>query len=171
MPTVVTFWRLPEEEPEFIEFLSSTGDVVWLPWQKVPDRSMLVPRPLDTLTTQDPDSVLLGLRDTLGEIPINTFAEGSRQSFAIVATEVPMLIYQRGKWRGQKKLGSSNLSGEWTVVTRDNRRIDQPDKFVKWGKKVMQWVRKRTPLWHQYERYRITPKVAEAIKNGLELEP
>jgi len=168
MPSVVTFWRLPEEEAEFIDFLTSTGEVTWVPWQKVRDRALLEPQPLETLTTEDPDSVLIGLRDTLGEIPVNTLEEGS---FAVVATEVPMLIYQRGKWRGPNKLGSSNLSGEWIVLTRDGRRIDQPEKFVKWGKKVLQWVRRQTPLWHQYERYRITPKVAEAIKNGLELVP
>ncbi len=143
-----------------------------MPWSKVPDRALLEPTPLQTLISQDPDSVLLGQRELLGEIPINTFNEDGSTTYAVAVSKAPMLIYGRGKWRAKNKLGASNLSGDWTTVSDDGSRIiDNPEAFVKWGRKAMAWVRKRTPFWHQYERYRITGAVAEAIKHGLEIVP
>ena len=172
MASVVTFWQLPEEESAFLEYLESTGDIVGVPWSKVPDRALLEPTPLQTLISQDPDSVLLGRRELLGEMPINTFNEDGITTYAVAASKAPMLIYGRGKWRAKNKLGASNLSGDWTTVSDDGSGIiDKPEAFAKWGRKVIAWVRKRTPHWHQYERYRITAAVAEAIKHGLEIVP
>jgi hypothetical protein len=172
MSTVVTFWQLPEEEPAFLDYLKSTGDIVGIPWSKVTDRALLEPAPLQTLISQDPDSVLLGQRELLGEIPINTFNEDGSTTYAVAVSKAPMLIYGRGKWRAKNKLGASNLSGDWTTVSDDGSRIiDNPEAFVKWGRKAMAWVRKRTPFWHLYERYRTTAAVAEAIKHGLEIVP
>lgn len=172
MASVVAFWQLPEEESAFLEYLESTGDIVGMPWSKVPARALLEPTPLQTLISRDPDSVLLGQRELLGEMPINTFNEDGSTTYAVSVSKVPMLIYRRGKWRAKNKLGGSNLSGDWTTVSDDGSRIiDKPEAFAKWGRKVMAWVRKRTPYWHQYERYRITAAVAEAIKHGLEIVP
>jgi hypothetical protein len=172
MAAVVTFWRLPGEEGAFLEFLKSTGDVVGVPWEKVPNRSLLVPRTMAELVSEDPDSILIGLRETLGDIPINEFFDESGHSYAAAASTLPMMIYSRGKWRDSNKLGASNLSGQWAVVPSGAKEwVDQPAVFIKWGRKVMSWVRKQTPLWHKYERYRITRKVDEAIKRGAEIVP
>jgi hypothetical protein len=102
MASVVTFWQLPEEESAFLEYLESTGDIVGVPWSKVPDRALLEPTPLQTLISRDPDSVLLGRRELLGEMPINTFNEDGIMTYAVAASKAPMLIYGRGKWRGEK---------------------------------------------------------------------
>lgn len=172
MASVVTFWQLPEEEPLFLDYLESTGDIVGIPWCKVPDRALLEPRPLRALISQEPDSVLVGLREVLVELPINTFNEDGSKTYAVATSKVPMLMYSRGQWRAENKLGRSNIAGDWTTVSEDKRRIiDKPEAFVKWGRKVLAWVRKHTPFWHQYEGYRITPAVAEAIKHGLEIVP
>jgi hypothetical protein len=172
MAVTLTFWRLPEEESAFIEFLESSGDVVAIPWQKVSDPSLLKPRPLSEVISQDSDAILIGLRHTIQNPPINTFRDDGEESYAVPARDLPMLIYHRGKWNDVNKLRRSNLSGEWTTISPDTgRSVDQPEDFVKWGKKVMQWVRKQTPLWHMYKTYRITPRVGEAIKRGVELLP
>jgi hypothetical protein len=172
MAVTLTFWRLPEEEAAFMEFLESSGDVVAIPWEKVSDPSLLRPRALSEAISQDLNAILIGLRDTIQNPSINTFHDDGKESYAILARDLPMLIYHRGKWRDVNKLGSSNLSGEWTTISPDTgRTVDHPEEFVKWGKKVMQWVRKQTPLWHEYKTYRITPRVAEATKRGVELVP
>jgi hypothetical protein len=125
---------------------------------------------LRTLISENPDCVLIGLQETLGELPINVFSDGLSPSYAVIAFDAPMLMYRRGKWHDKNKLGESALSGQWTTVSADGTTlIDKPAAFVKWGRKVMNWVRKQTPLWHQYERYRITPAVAERIKQGWRL--
>jgi len=173
MAVTLTFWRLPEEEPAFIDYLSSSGDVVAIPWEKVSDRSLLSPRSLSEVIAQDPDAILIGLRHSIQDPPpINTFRDGAEVSYSVPARDLPMLIYHRGKWRDVNKLGGSNLSGEWTAISPGTgKTVDHPEEFVKWGKKVMQWVRKQTPLWHTYKTYRITPSVDEAIKRGVELVP
>ena len=172
MAVTVKFWRLPEEEPAFTEFLESSGDIVAIPWQKVSDPSLLRPRPLSEVISQDLNSILIGLRQTIQNPRINTFHDDGKESYAVPAPELPMLIYRRGKWIDVNKLGSSNVSGDWTRISSETGRIvDHPEEFVKWGKKVIQWLRKQTPLWHDYKTYRITPLVAEAIKRGVELVP
>jgi hypothetical protein len=49
--------------------------------------------------------------------------------------------------------------------------LDRPAEFVRWGRKVLGWVRRQAPEWHQYRGYRVTTKVAEAIKSGLQIVP
>jgi hypothetical protein len=47
------------------------------------------------------------------------------------------------------------------------KTLDQPDDFLKWGKKILAWLRKQTPERHGT--YRVTSKVADALKSGLEI--
>jgi hypothetical protein len=42
-----------------------------------------------------------------------------------------------------------------------------PPSFVKWGKKVFQWIRRKAPEWNQYKGYRVTTRVKEAIDRGV----
>lgn len=46
---------------------------------------------------------------------------------------------------------------------------DKPADFVRWGKKVMQWVRKVAPGWHRYKHHRITAKAEAARERGMEM--
>ena len=48
--------------------------------------------------------------------------------------------------------------------------LEKPQEFVKWAKKVVRWVYKVAPKWHQYKNYRVTKRVKEAILNeGLQI--
>ncbi|MEO6771716.1 MAG: hypothetical protein ABI467_01675 [Kofleriaceae bacterium] len=66
----------------------------------------------------------------------------------------------RGQLVEQKTLYSTALSVEWD---------DKPGEFVRWGRKVMQWVRRVAPGWHRYKHHRITTKADAARAAGLEM--
>lgn len=55
---------------------------------------------------------------------------------------------------------STALSAQW---------VDHDAEFVRWGKKVMQWVRRTAPDWYRYKHHRITRKAEAARRAGLEM--
>jgi hypothetical protein len=170
MAEAVTFWRFPEEEPEFVRFLESLGPVVALPKGKVTNKSQLQLRSLEELLADGVDSLLLALPGMLGELPIRQYQDDTGQSWAVLFTDIPVLTYRRGVWRGPQQLGGTHISGSWTILSDDQSRIlDQPAAYIRWGKKVLAWVRKQTP--QTYNHYRVTSKVAEAIQSGLQIVP
>jgi hypothetical protein len=172
MPAVVTFWRFPEEEEGFIRFLQSSGPVVAVPQGKVQDKSQLNPVPVADLLARNPSSVLLGLPNLLREWPIRAYRDERGESYAVLYTRVPVLNYLRGRLRAPNQLSASNISGDWTVLSEDNSKIlDQPEEFTRWGRKVLAWIRKETPEWHEFKTYRITKRVSDAIKSGLQIVP
>jgi len=168
MISAVTFWRFPEEEDEFVRFLLSSGQIVAVPKGKVRDKSLLTPIPLTELLQQNPPQILLWLPTLVKGLPIRSYSEEDGESFGVLFTRVPVLTYRRGQFRAPNQLTPSHITGNWTVPSADQSRIlHQPDDFIKWGKKVLEWVRKQTPEWHQYKNYRITKRVSEAIRSGL----
>ena len=170
MISAVTFWRFPEEEDEFVRFLLSFGPVVAAPKGKVRDKSLLTPIPLTELLQQNPPQILLWLPTLVEDLPIRSYPDEDGESFGVLFTRVPVLTYRRGQFRPPNQLTPSHITGNWTVLSADQSRIlRQPDDFIKWGKKVLAWVRKQTPEWHQYKNYRITKRVSEAIRSGLEI--
>jgi hypothetical protein len=170
MPAAVTFWRFPEEEEDFIRFLQSSGPVVGVPKGKVKDKSQLNPAPVADLLARNPPSVLLGLPNLLREWPIRVYHDERGESYAVLFTCVPVLTYRRGQLLAPNQLTASHISGDWTVPSEDKSKVvDQPEEFIKWGRKVLAWVRKETPEWHEFKTYRVTRRVSDAIKSGLQI--
>ena len=161
------------EEAAFIEFLESTGPVVGVRKGKVPDKAQLHVSPLRSLLAEGADSVLVGLPGLLGELPIRGYLEPAGESWAVLFTRLPVLTYRRGIWRSPERLGSSHISGNWTILSDDQTKVlDQPAEFVKWGRKVLAWVRKQAPESREFSGHRITKGVSEAIKSsGIQLVP
>ena len=113
MADAVTYWRFPEEEPEFIRFLESLGPVVGLPKGKVADKSQLQLRPMETLLAEGVESMLLAIPGMLGELPIREYQDDTGQSWAVLFTRIPVLTYRRGVWRAPQQLGGAHISGSW----------------------------------------------------------
>ncbi|MFY9840639.1 MAG: hypothetical protein WAK55_30070 [Xanthobacteraceae bacterium] len=170
MISAVTFWRFPEEEDEFVRFLLSFGPIVAVPKGKVRDKSLLTPIPPTDLLQQNPPQILLWLPTLVKDLPIRSYPDEAVESFGVLFTRLPVFTYRRGQFRAPNQLTYSHVTGNWTVLSADESRIlDQPDEFIKWGKKVLAWIRKQTPEWHQYKTRRITKSVSEAIRSGLKI--
>jgi hypothetical protein len=173
VPIVVTYWRFPEEEPPFLDYLEKSGPVLAVDNQHVSSPGALTPRPLREVIEKDPQAILLLLaqyRDLLNIVP---FQKDGATLYSIHAMRSPVIDYLRGKWRAPNKLGQSNISAYSDYPDeRGSRLIQHPKDHVAWAKRVSAWVRKSTPFWHKYKSYRVSPPVHEAVlKSSLELVP
>ncbi len=80
--------------------------------------------------------------------------------------------YNRGEYRSRDELAHSNL-GFHPGTFKGQTWIAHPPSFMKWGKKILDWMRRHTPesvRVHQcnYE-IRATVGVAQAYRKGLRL--
>jgi hypothetical protein len=100
-----------------------------------------------------------------------TWVEGASDTgYSVDIAKSPVLYYRRGALE-DKTLSTTALSAEWTYLSDDGKTIlDHSADFVRWGKKVMQWVRKAAPLWYEYKAHRLTQKAEDARRAGLQLE-
>jgi hypothetical protein len=172
MPTVVTFWRLPEEETPFLDYLENSGAVLGVATQKNPSRDALKALPLREAFQDDPSVVLLLLAEHRDLLHIVPFQQDGAIWYGVHAMKSPVIDYARGKWRGTSRLGQSNAAFYSDYPDESGKRmIAHPAEYVDWAKGVAKWLRKSTPFFHQYKNYRITKMVEERVKNGLELVP
>src|SRR5689334_9176303 len=63
MPTAVTYWQLEDDERDFLDFVSSTGNVVAMPDHWISSEDELRPSPLTEFLSRDPAQLLIGLKD------------------------------------------------------------------------------------------------------------
>jgi hypothetical protein len=172
MTVVVSFWRFPEEEEAFLDFLDKTGNVVAIPYQNFHNLEAIKPQPLrEMIKNSDLNSashsLLIGLEHWMDQIRVNPYFHNGGNIFAVSYLYSPLIVYDRGQFREPNKLGMSNLCTTRSYYDDGKKLIYKPDEFVKWGKKVFSWVRKETPEFHQYKTYRLTLRVAEAVRNNL----
>lgn len=92
------------------------------------------------------------------------------QGYAASVTATPALFYSRGRLLDGRRLMTTSLTAEWDHLADDGKTIvEKPAEFVRWGKSVMQWVRRAAPGWYRYKSQRITPKAEAAREAGLEV--
>lgn len=172
MPITVTFWRLPEEEKAFVEFLEKDPRVVAF---RAENRSPISELPLESpsqILRYDDRLVFLALKPHVDQIRCVEYDRDGESRFGIDATNSPVITYKRNGYREPGKLGQSVIAAYLEAVTTNKEELySKPDEFAKWAKSVASWVRRNTPEWHQYKTYRMTKKVSDSLKNGLELVP
>jgi hypothetical protein len=169
MSTVVTYWQLPSDEQDFIEFLATTGDVVGLTDRFVERTEELLYQPITKfIEERNPDQLLLGLNEAeLREHIAPRLIEG-KLHYGVPHMQAPVIAYTRGRIRNGS-LTLSNLSAYWEYPTEGGAGlVAKPREFVKWAKKVMAWARNASPeqlLCNGYP-YRATARVTEAVRNS-----
>lgn len=155
MTATVQYWRMPEEEADLVAYLRSTGTIMALPVRRVATVEELVWKPIDE-ALREPDGKFL---ITLAELVPQMKVHHSEKGFAASVVRTPALFYRRGRLTPQG-MTQTSLSAEWS---------DMPADFVRWGKRVMQWVRTTVPDWHRHKQNRITAKAEAARQAGLEM--
>jgi hypothetical protein len=130
------------------------------------------PKPVRDAMKHESDVVLLLLAEHRRLLKVVPFQQDGATWYGIHAMKSPVISYLRGKWVAPNGLGQSNISAYTEYPDeRGTRLIQHPESFVDWAKRVAQWVRKSTPFFYQYRNYRITAKVQEQLKHGLQLAP
>ena len=84
----------------------------------------------------------------------------------------PYIRYNRGEFRSKVELSASNL-GYGPGAFRGETWVSKTQDFLKWGKRVLAWMRRSTPemvrVYRSNYKMRATLAVAEACRKGLYL--
>jgi hypothetical protein len=84
----------------------------------------------------------------------------------------PFVMYDRGQFRTKDELATSNLC-YYPGTFRGKEWKPNPPTFMKWGRKVLAWMRRHTPesvpVYRSNYKTRATVGVAAACKNGLKV--
>jgi hypothetical protein len=166
MTASVQYWRLPEEEADMLAYLQSVAPTVALPVRRVATVEALVWKPIEEALCEPDAAFLITPARFAPEMKVHHNEEG----FAADVVATPALLYTRGRFVTQQRLSSTSLCADWDYLADDDKTVvDKPADFVRWGKKVMQWVRRVAPGWHRYKHHRITPKAEQARDTGMEM--
>lgn len=180
----VTFGQLPAEEPAFLAYLQTTGDV----WARAVWDDVVSPRfePLPVaeflerhggdLRQYDGVDVYLGARDAIlqPQTGIIEVVEGGTQvqKLALRYNANPYVRYRRGEYWAADGLSSSKL-GFPSSWFNGQVSIKHAPEFQKWGTNILSWMRRRTPesvpLHRCNYEVRATVKLAQACREGLKL--
>ena len=178
MASIVGYWRLPEEDGRFLDYLEKTGDVVACSARGVHDPLLLSPRPVrEYVEREDPECLLMAPREYMDRAPITSCLHKGCLTYGRSYLDSPLLDFCRGRFLESGTLEQSNLCFESTILVSDgvNRDLDhlepQPAGFVAWARKVQRWVRRNTRQFGYYRTYRATARVVAAVEDGLELFP
>lgn len=104
---------------------------------------------------------------------VQTIVGGTKVKRKFIDSMASQLIrYDRGEFRTVDELVHSNLCF-YPGAFSGQKWIAHPQSFMKWGKKIFDWMRRHTPesvpVWQCNYELRATRGVAEACKKGLKL--
>jgi hypothetical protein len=146
MPAVLTYWALPGEESELLEFIKASGEVVAVRSAWSGRKEDLILRPLIALIEQhDQTSLYIGLAQYLHEGCIEARLFDGKRLFGVSDLRSNVVGYSRAKFHSGQ-LSRFNLYAYWSHIDpHSSNVIHKDEEFVKWGKKVLNWARRWTP--------------------------
>lgn len=169
MPAVVTFWQLPEDEKDFFRFLQTTGNILALHSGPVEKQEDLGPLPLASFIEKyNPYQIIIGKYIYLEKLIIQSYYYNGATMYRVPYMEHCTLIYTRANIR-DSMLPQSNLCAYWDFPSDDGKMLIKKDQdFVKWGKRILSWVRRATPerLECNGFLYPATRRVRDAVSEG-----
>jgi hypothetical protein len=150
LANVLTFWQLPEEEEEFLDFLLSTGVVVAYPNHWVMTSEETEPQPLRRCLAQsNPKQCLLGLDSDAAHVVVGAKSQENEHFLSVDVLASCLIGYSRPQFRGECKLGQSNLSASLQYPSAE----EKPDWFQSWVKNVFAWIKKRASKKYKHQGY------------------
>jgi hypothetical protein len=170
MPAILTYWQVPEDEKEFLDFLLSTGKILVLPNAWVKTREELVPQALLSYIEKcDPDQLKFGLEHHVRGSVVEERTFDDQVYFGITTMRSCVVSYDRGRLRDGNHLGQSNLCAYWDYPDEGTMTLTQknPD-FVKWAERVFARVRGIATecLDCNGHGYPATSRVKKAVEKG-----
>ena len=135
----------------------------------VDEVSSLKAEPLDKLLGDGVKNLAFGPANQIEKLEYDTREFSERRLWSINTMNSPLIEYQRGDVAGPR-LTLSNMSAYRQRF--DGKDLLQKDPaFLEWLKKALACVKRETPGWHKYRRYRITAAAKDALARGsLRLE-
>jgi hypothetical protein len=168
MPTKsgVTFWWLPEEESAFIQLLGGLGKPIAFHNRWFTERGQVAPQNLqEFIGVEEPSVLLFGFTEDQSGIQVEQQVFDSVEHFAVTVSRSCVLMYTRGRIR-DGKLTQSNLSVCFDYADEQMHSVRKDENFNARAKRILAWVRKKTPHWHQYKSYRVSARAKVQIDSG-----
>ena len=171
MATVFTYWCLPEEEVDFLGYLSA-WQIYAYPPSTFRNPSDVIPLPIQEILKLGSSQISFGPKGFLSDKDIGPRdIVNDVRHYGISPMQSNTITYRRPHLHENGGLGKANLSVYWKYP--DDEAIVYVEKdieFVKWAKKVFNWARKRASkkvMLNGYS-YPATAKVKELVdKNSL----
>jgi hypothetical protein len=167
MAGVVGYWQLPEEERQFLAFVEGTGDILAVPTYWAETRAEMAPERITSFIDRlDPGDLYFGPSELQWDIEARHF--GDKLLFGVSQMMSCVVGYDRGRLR-DGEITLSNLSVYWDYPSKDGSQIVRKSElFVKWSKRILDWVRRRTTERVECNGYpyRATKRVKDAVNNG-----
>lgn len=149
--------------------LQSIEPVVAIATDPVESPDLLRWQPLVETLRSDGSEYLIVPSRFLSEVKSYRIDSPVESGFVVDAIRSPVLFYTSGKLR-DNRLATTVVGADWSYLSDDERTtIDKSAEFVRWAKRVMQWVRAASPYWYKYKSQRITEKAERARQAGLEV--
>lgn len=159
--SVLTYWIAPEEENEFLDFLSSTAPILAYSPEWKNTRELVLPRKLDEyVKLDDPAQLMMAPEGFYTDIRSHDF--GGRIRYNVTSEHSALLTYRRGRLIGGK-LGQSNLVFYYGVA---DRPLEADQDLQLWGKAVFRWVKDRTPDRDPTGHYRLSLQASHGEAAG-----
>ena len=104
---------------------------------------------------------------------VHSIVEGTKVERNFIDPNASLFVrYQSGRFRNEYELASSNLGfNPGTFI--DRQWVPNSPAFVKWGTKILNWMRRQTPesvpVYRCNYEMRATIRVAEACRKGMKL--
>ncbi len=144
MAAVFSYWSLPEEEADFLDYLKA-WDIHAYPPQTFPKTSEVKPAPLEEFLKLNPSQISFGPNELLseGDIGPRDIVDGV-QRFGVSAMQSHTIAYNRPFFHDGGALGKSNLCAYWKYPAPDlSGFIEKDPEFIRWAKKVLGWCGRR----------------------------
>jgi hypothetical protein len=170
MTASVQYWRLPDEEGDFVEYLQSLEPTMAIPLRTVETPEALVWKPVAEALHDSDNAFLITPSRFVSDMKVHRIDTPLDRGFTASVSATPAIHYSRGRLLKPRRLSSAALSADWTHLAEDGKTVvDKPADFVRWARNVMQWVRRVAPGWYLHKSQRITPKAEEARAAGMEM--
>src|SRR5260370_41031597 len=111
MPAVVTYWQLPDDDKDFLDFVQTTGTVLALPDRWVKRKEELALQPMVSYF-QLHDRGQFSLEKHVLQISIDEHETSDGLRFGVPVMEPCVIAYERGRFLNGK-LTLPNLSAYW----------------------------------------------------------
>ena len=166
MPSVETWYQMPEDEVELFAHLASTGDCVFVAGNRPSSPEAVVIRPINEFLGMHAETdCAIGLRDRILSQGIQAYGKPDAVKAYGLPGSAECIHYSRTLLEGSA-LYAANLVIYASYYSDDySEMISQPADFLRWANSVMRWVRRRanSKVTVNGFDYRATPRAAEAV--------
>jgi hypothetical protein len=168
VPAVVTWYQMPEDDAELLQFIERSGAFNVIPTRIAKNPSDVIETSVSEFMKNKSDTgCSIIVKGAVIRYGIAEYGAPVNRSYGL-PWEAEKVLYDRA-FPADNILHASNLCAYWSYLSEDKSTlIEKSPEFRKWANKLFAWVRRHTPERIEYSgyAYRATVRAAEAHRRG-----